>query len=277
MRAGGQGSLRAVMEEGDVRESYEWLERLARNPYADDDSAVAVPGAPQLALPFFLQLHLLAYSLFALPFLVRFPSLQVACYEPIILQDCPRFAAAGVKRHPHTIKEGKRLCNCTDDLLPVGGAARAGMLPPVQKAVFSLLPSLAPAELPQLWPDLLQLLLNLLRPRQLLLSQSQAAAASSPAHDAPQQQQQQQQLSAASKASNVNRHALSALSMETAVDILSQLYRWATCRRAASSLSSFLLSGCCPSTCMNLGSFNCWWMRAFPGLHHSGGAYSDCC
>lgn len=37
----------------------------------------------------------------------------------------------------------------------------------MQKAVFSLLPSLAPAELPQLWPDLIQLLLNLLRPHQL--------------------------------------------------------------------------------------------------------------
>ena len=37
----------------------------------------------------------------------------------------------------------------------------------MQKAVLTLLPSLAPAELPQLWPDLIQLLLNLLRPHQL--------------------------------------------------------------------------------------------------------------
>ena len=40
-----QAALRPVMEEGDVRETYEWLERLARNPYADDDATPVVPGA----------------------------------------------------------------------------------------------------------------------------------------------------------------------------------------------------------------------------------------
>ena len=94
----------------------------------------------------------------------------------------------------------------------------AGTLPPVQKAVFSLLPTLAPAELPQLWPDLLQLLLNLLRPHQLL-----AQASSVPAQEPAAAVQQ----SPGAKSSNVNRHALSALSMETAVDILAQLYRCA--------------------------------------------------
>lgn len=91
----------------------------------------------------------------------------------------------------------------------------AGTLPPVQKAVFTLLPSLGPTQLPQLWPDLLQLLLNLLRP-QALEALSSAV-----------EQQQQHTVGAGSppKSSNVNRHALSALSMEAAVDILSQLYR----------------------------------------------------
>ena len=46
-----QGALRGVVLEADVRQSYEWLERLARNPYADDDSAPAVPGGPAASSP----------------------------------------------------------------------------------------------------------------------------------------------------------------------------------------------------------------------------------
>ena len=42
------------------------------------------------------------------------------------------------------------------------------MLPPVQKAALALLPTLVPAHLPELWPDLLTALLHLVRcpPRQ---------------------------------------------------------------------------------------------------------------
>ncbi len=43
----------------------------------------------------------------------------------------------------------------------------AGTLPPVQKAVLCLLPTLAPADAPALWPDFLSTLLDLLRPELL--------------------------------------------------------------------------------------------------------------
>lgn len=39
-----QATLHAAMEEDDVREMYFWLERLAKNPYADDEVKPAVPG-----------------------------------------------------------------------------------------------------------------------------------------------------------------------------------------------------------------------------------------
>lgn len=45
-----------------------------------------------------------------------------------------------------------------------------GILPPVQKAALSLLPTLVPPQnLPQLWPKLLEALLRLVRPQVLLL------------------------------------------------------------------------------------------------------------
>ncbi|BDA41918.1 Protein MON2 homolog [Coccomyxa sp. Obi] len=121
------GTLHTVMEEGDVTDMYVWLERLAKNPYTDDELRPVVPGT----------------------------------------------------------------------------------LPPVQKAVFTLLTSMAPVELPQLWPDLIDLLLNLLKPHQLQPSE--------PAN-AP-------DTAAGTSSTNVNKHALSALSMEKVVDILAQLYR----------------------------------------------------
>lgn len=39
-----QVTLHAAMEEDDVRGMYFWLERLAKNPYADDEVRPAVPG-----------------------------------------------------------------------------------------------------------------------------------------------------------------------------------------------------------------------------------------
>jgi hypothetical protein len=83
-----------------------------------------------------------------------------------------------------------------------------GTLPPVQRAVLTLLPNLAPTELPQLWPDLIQLHINLLQPQQLPSRTSLAAgAAESHAH------------------TNVNKHALTALSMEKTAEMLAALYR----------------------------------------------------
>lgn len=83
-----------------------------------------------------------------------------------------------------------------------------GTLPPVQRAVLTLLPNLAPAELPQLWPDLIQLHINLLQPQQLPSQASLAAGAvESHAH------------------ANVNKHALTALSMEKTAEMLAALYR----------------------------------------------------
>lgn len=49
----------------------------------------------------------------------------------------------------------------------MGAAWAAGTLPPVQKAVLGLLPTLAPADAPALWPDFLGTLLDLLRPELL--------------------------------------------------------------------------------------------------------------
>lgn len=86
--------------------------------------------------------------------------------------------------------------------------ACTGTLPPVQRAVLTLLPNLAPTELPQLWPDLIQLHLNLLQP-QHLPSQASLSAESSEGH----------------AHANVNRHALTALSMEKTAEMLAALYR----------------------------------------------------
>lgn len=81
---------------------------------------------------------------------------------------------------------------------------------------------MAPVELPQLWPDLIDLLLNLLKPHQLQPTE--------PAN-AP-------DMAASTSSANVNKHALSALSMEKVVDILAQLYRSACWPTAASSSTS---------------------------------------
>ena len=90
----------------------------------------------------------------------------------------------------------------------------------MQKAVFTQLTSMAPVELPQLWPDLIDLLLNLLKPHQL-----------QPADSTPDD--------ASAAGANVNKHALTALSMEKVVDILAQLYR-----SAPSFCSLFKLTLC---------------------------------
>lgn len=69
-------------------------------------------------------------------------------------------------------------------------------LPPVQKAVLALLPSLAPSHLPHLWPELIYTVVRFLRPRQVLeawrqqqLARQQQAAAAAAAAAALQQQQ----------------------------------------------------------------------------------------
>lgn len=46
-----QGTLHTVMEEGDVTDMYTWLERLAKNPYTDDELRPVVPGEPLLDVP----------------------------------------------------------------------------------------------------------------------------------------------------------------------------------------------------------------------------------
>lgn len=71
---------------------------------------------------------------------------------------------------------------------------------------------MAPVELPQLWPDLIDLLLNLLKPHQLQPDDS-ASDARPP------------DTAGGTGSANVNKHALTALSMEKVVEILSQLYR----------------------------------------------------
>lgn len=82
----------------------------------------------------------------------------------------------------------------------------AGILPPVQKAALSLLPTLVPTEqLPQLWPDLILTLLHLIRPDLL-----QLAAPS---------------LGGSFNSTNINKRALTSLAQERVVDIVAQLYR----------------------------------------------------
>jgi hypothetical protein len=46
-RTARQAALKPVMGEDDVRGAYVWLQRLACNPYADDDSPVVIHGMPQ--------------------------------------------------------------------------------------------------------------------------------------------------------------------------------------------------------------------------------------
>ena len=110
--------------------------------------------------------------------------------------------------------------------------AHTGTLPPVQKAAFALFPSLVPLQTQDLWPELLDSLIQLIKPH-LLEGQL---------HQQLQQQLQQQvqvqaqaqrqgsfsQRGPAAPSSNNNslhRPALSSLSMEKALEILLQLYR----------------------------------------------------
>jgi hypothetical protein len=110
----------------------------------------------------------------------------------------------------------------------------AGTLPPVQKAVFTLLPNLAPADMPELWPDLIDLLLHLLKPHLVEAAGSVEARAA--------------EASPSGGATHVNKHAITSLSMEKAVEILAHLYRY-LCRlllvflsfsRCASNQATFL-------------------------------------
>lgn len=103
----------------------------------------------------------------------------------------------------------------------------AGTLPPVQKAAFSLFPSLVPLQPPELWPELLDSLIQLLKPHLLEGQQHQ------------QQLQQQLKLqqrqgsfnargpaAPSSNNNSLHRPALSSLSMERALEILLQLYKY---------------------------------------------------
>lgn len=85
----------------------------------------------------------------------------------------------------------------------------------MQKAVFTLLATLAPVDLPQLWPDLIDLLLNLLKPNMV---EGPSSAESRVAADAT-------ASSSGGGGSNVNKHAITSLSMEKTIEILAQLYR----------------------------------------------------
>ena len=99
------------------------------------------------------------------------------------------------------------------------GAACAGILPPVQKAALSLLPTLVPpVQLPQLWPDLILTLLRLIRPGLLQLPVPS--------------------LSNSFNSSNINKHALSSLAQERVVDTVAQLYRWGAQPAAPASLAN---------------------------------------
>ncbi len=42
-----QAALRDVLEEDDLRELLHWLERLAKNPFSQEDTAPVVPGMTQ--------------------------------------------------------------------------------------------------------------------------------------------------------------------------------------------------------------------------------------
>ena len=46
------------MEDSDVREMFDWLERLAKNPFADDDATPVVPGSAPLPLVHCHRTHL---------------------------------------------------------------------------------------------------------------------------------------------------------------------------------------------------------------------------
>ena len=47
VRLARQAALQPVLRDDDVRTTYVWLLRLARNPYADEDAPMAVAGRPR--------------------------------------------------------------------------------------------------------------------------------------------------------------------------------------------------------------------------------------
>ncbi|KAK9834027.1 hypothetical protein WJX81_004391 [Elliptochloris bilobata] len=142
-------ALKSVLRDDDVRGAYVWLQRLACNPYADDDAPMIVHGT----------------------------------------------------------------------------------LPPVQKAVLCLLPTLAPADAPALWADYLSTLLDLLRPELLTagppgppdVARGRAGAACESSIGSNRDGGARELLSRGG--GNVNRHALSAGAMECVIDILARVYR----------------------------------------------------
>ena len=124
-------------------------------------------------------------------------------------------------------------CSCSQSCCRTAGAGSAGTLPPVQKAAFGLFPSLVPLQSQELWPELLDGLIQLLKPhllegqlhqqlQQPLLQQVQAQA------QAQRQGSFSQRGPAAPSSTNnsLHRPALASLSMEKALDVMLQLYRY---------------------------------------------------
>jgi hypothetical protein len=105
----------------------------------------------------------------------------------------------------------------------------AGTLPPVQKAAFALFPSLVPLQPPELWPELLDSLIQLLKPH-LLEGQQHQQLQQQLQHQQLQQQRQgsfnaRGPAAPSSNNNSLHRPALSSLSMERALEILLQLYK----------------------------------------------------
>lgn len=151
-----------------------------------------------------------------------------------------------------------------DQLVP------AGTLPPVQKAAFALFPSLVPLQPPELWPELLNTLIQLLKPHLLEGQQQQQLQQQLHLQLLQQQQlgpgQRQGSFNArgpAAPSSNNNslhRPALSSLSMERALEIVLQLYKdsapWEARARTFCPLITVL--GKCMATRYTAYSENLW-------------------
>ena len=117
----------------------------------------------------------------------------------------------------------------------------------MQKAAFSLFPSLVPLQPPELWPELLDSLIQLLKPHLLEGQQHQQLQQQLQQQLKQQQQQRQGSFNArgpAAPSSNNNslhRPALSSLSMERALEILLQLYKYVVSMHALGFLLGELL------------------------------------
>jgi len=99
----------------------------------------------------------------------------------------------------------------------------------VQKAAFALFPSLVPLQPPELWPELLDSLIQLLKPH-LLEGQQHQQLQQQLQHQQLQQQRQgsfnaRGPAAPSSNNNSLHRPALSSLSMERALEILLQLYK----------------------------------------------------